>query len=137
MGEQEAKIAGRWIRKVEKIMIHINTLEDLRVNCSTQLLFDRAMAWWETIQLRRTIETLTSNDFKFKFENKFYSRYHHKVKEQELLALRQDDMSVLEYERRFHDLSLFAPHYVPTEEHMIKKLRDGLRQELKQGLIAL
>jgi hypothetical protein len=49
------------------------------------------------------------------------------VKEQEFLALRQGDMSVLEYERRFHDLSLFAPQYVPTEEHMIEKLRDGLR----------
>jgi hypothetical protein len=43
----------------------------------------------------------------------------------------------LEYERRFHDLSLFAPYYVPTEEHMIEKLRDGLRQDLRQGLIAL
>jgi len=59
------------------------------------------------------------------------------VKEQEFLALRQGDMSVLEYERRFHDLSLFAPHYVPTKEHMIEKLRDGLRQDLRQGLIAL
>jgi len=46
-------------------------------------------------------------------------------------------MSVLEYERRFHDLSLFTPHYVPTEKHMIEKLRGGLRQDLRQGLIAL
>ena len=46
-------------------------------------------------------------------------------------------MSVLEYERKFHDLSLFALHYIPTEEHMIEKLRNGLRQELKQGLIVL
>jgi hypothetical protein len=59
------------------------------------------------------------------------------VKEQEFLALRQGDISVLEYERRFHDLSLFAPHYMPTEKHMIEKLRDGLRQDLRQGLIAL
>jgi hypothetical protein len=44
---------------------------------------------------------------------------------------------VLQYGKRFHDLSLFAPHYVPTEEHMIEKLRDGLRQDLRQGLIAL
>ena len=35
-------------------------------------------------------------------------------------------MSVLEYERQFHDFSLFAPHYVSTEEHMIEKLKDGL-----------
>jgi hypothetical protein len=42
-------------------------------------------------------------------------------------------MSVLEYERRFHDLSLFALRYVPTEEHMIKKLRDGLWLALKSA----
>jgi hypothetical protein len=46
-------------------------------------------------------------------------------------------MSVLEYKKRLYDLSLFAPHYVPIEEHMIEKLRDGLWQELKQELIAL
>ena len=38
---------------------------------------------------------------------------------------------------RSYDLSLFAPHYVPTEEYMIEKLKDGLRQDLWQGLIAL
>jgi hypothetical protein len=36
------------------------------------------------------------------------------MKEHEFLALRQDDMSVLEYERRFNDLLLFAPYHVPT-----------------------
>ena len=46
-------------------------------------------------------------------------------------------MSILEYKRRSYDLSLFAPHYVSTKEHMIEKLRDGLRQDLRQGLIAL
>lgn len=46
-------------------------------------------------------------------------------------------MTVLEYERRFQDLSLFAPQYILTEEHMIEKLRDGLRQELRQRLIIL
>ena len=44
---------------------------------------------------------------------------------------------MLEHERRFHDLSLIAPHYVLTKEHMIKKLKDGFRQELRQGFIAL
>lgn len=44
-------------------------------------------------------------------------------------------MTVVEYEKRFHDLSLFAPHYVPTEQHMIDRLRDRLRPDLKQGLI--
>jgi hypothetical protein len=35
MGEQDAKIAGRCIRKVEKTMIQISIPEGLRVNCAT------------------------------------------------------------------------------------------------------
>ena len=87
--------------------------------------------------MRRATETLSWDDFKIEFENQYYSKYHRKMKEQEFLALRQEGMSVLKYERRFHDLSLFAPHYVPSEQHIIEKLRDGFRQELKQGLMAL
>jgi len=59
MREQDAEIAGRWIKKVEKTMIQINIPEGLQVNCATQLLSDHTMTWWETIQLRRAIETLT------------------------------------------------------------------------------
>jgi hypothetical protein len=98
MGEQDAEMAGRWIRKVEKTMIQISIPKGLRVNCATQLLSDRAITWWETVQLRHVTETLTWSDFKTDFENQFYSRYHRKVKEQEFLALRHGDMSVLEYE---------------------------------------
>jgi hypothetical protein len=46
-------------------------------------------------------------------------------------------MTVLDYERRFHDLSLFAPQFVTTEQQIINRLRDGLCQELRQGLVAL
>jgi hypothetical protein len=46
-------------------------------------------------------------------------------------------MTVLEYERRFQDLSMFASVYLPTEQHRIERLRDGLRQELRMGLAAL
>jgi len=59
------------------------------------------------------------------------------MKEQEFLTLRQEGMTVLEYERRFHDLSMFAPQFVPTEQYMVDRLRDGLRQDLRQGLITL
>jgi hypothetical protein len=96
------------IRKANLTTIQINIPEDLRVNCVIQLLSDRAMTWWETVQLRRAAETLTWSAFKSEFENQFYSKYHRKVIELEFLALRQGEISILEYEMRFHDLSLFA-----------------------------
>ncbi|XP_011011280.1 PREDICTED: uncharacterized protein LOC105115907 [Populus euphratica] len=98
--EQDTEITERWIRKVEKIMIQISTLEGLRVNCATRLLSDRAMTW-----------------------------YHRKVKEQEFLALRQGDMSILEYEKRFHDLSLFTPRYVSIEDLEFERCRGRLRAQ--------
>jgi len=41
-----------------------------------------------------------------------FSSYQCRIKEQEFLALKQGDMSILEYERRFHDLSLFASQFI-------------------------
>jgi len=75
-GEQNAEVAGRWIRKVEKTRIQIKIPHDLRVDCATQLLSDGAMTWWETVQLRRATETLSWDDFKIEFENQYYSKYH-------------------------------------------------------------
>jgi hypothetical protein len=46
-------------------------------------------------------------------------------------------MTVLEYERWFQDLFMFAFVYLPTEQHWIERLRDGLQQELRMGLAAL
>lgn len=88
LGEHDAEIAGRWIRKVEKTMTQISIPESSKVNCATQLLSDRAMTWWEMVQMRRATETLIWSDFKTEFENQFYSRYHRKVKEQEFLTLK-------------------------------------------------
>ena len=99
LGEQNAEVAGRWIRKVEKTMVQIKIPHDLRVDCATQLLSESVMTWWETIQLRRATEIISWDDFKIEFENQYYSRYHWKMKEHEFLALRQERMSVLEYER--------------------------------------
>jgi hypothetical protein len=45
-------------------------------------------------------------------------------------------MKILEYERWFQDFSIFTSVYLPTEQHQIERLQDGLRQELKMGLAA-
>jgi len=44
---------------------------------------------------------------------------------------------VLEYERRFQDLTVFSSTYLPTERHRVERFRDGLRRELRMILIAM
>jgi hypothetical protein len=137
MGEEDAEIACRWLRKIERSMEQIAVSVELRVDCATQLLSDRAQTWWDIVKERRAAEMLGWRDFRTEFENQYYSRQHRKIKEHEFLGLTQGDMTVLEYERRFQDLSMFASIYLPTEQHRIERLRDGLRQELRMGLAAL
>jgi hypothetical protein len=76
-------------------------------------------------------------DFREEFEQRYYSWEHRREKEHEFLDLRQGDLIVLEYERRYQDLTAFASAYLPTERHRVEMFRNGLRQELRMILIAM
>jgi hypothetical protein len=136
-GEEDAEVAGHWLRKVERVINQMRVPEELRVDCVTQLLVDSAHSWWETIRERRSGEVLRWRDFREEFEERYYSWEHRREKEQEFLDLRQGDLTVLEYERRFQDLAAFASTYLPTEHHRVERFRDGLRRELRMILIAM
>jgi hypothetical protein len=136
-GEEDAEVAGHWLRKVERVKDQMQVPEETRVDCVTQLLTESAHSWWETIRERRAREELRWKHFREEFEERYYSWQHRKEKEQEFLDLKQGNMTVLEYERRFQDLSIFATTYLPTEHHRVERFREGLRQELKLILVAM
>ena len=89
------------------------------------------------LQSMRAIQSWTWSDFRIEYENQLYSRYHRKMKEHEFLALRQDHLSVLNYERMFNDLFMFSSYHVSMEQCMIEIFRHRLLHDLKQKLIAL
>jgi len=104
-GEEDAEVAGHWLRKVERVINQMQVPEELRVDCVTQLLVESAHSWWETIRERRSGEVLRWRDFREEFEERYYSWEHKREKEQEFLELKQGDLTMLEYERRFQDLA--------------------------------
>jgi hypothetical protein len=53
-GEEDAEVAGHWLRKVERVRNQMQVPEELRVDCVTQLLVESAHCWWETIRERRS-----------------------------------------------------------------------------------
>jgi hypothetical protein len=53
-GEEDAEVAGHWLRKVERVINQMQVPEELRVDCVTQLLVESAHSWWETIRERRS-----------------------------------------------------------------------------------
>jgi len=42
-------------------------------------------------------------------------------------------MLAVEYERRFQNHFIFALALLPTKQHRIDKLRDGLHHEIRKG----
>jgi hypothetical protein len=86
---------------------------------------------------RRAEGVLSWINFWTEFEIRYYFRHYKRSKEHEFLGLKQESMIVSEYKRHFHDLLIFAFTLVPTEQHRIKRLRDGLIYDLRKGLVIL
>ena len=53
------------------------------------------------------------------------------MKEYEFLALMQDYLLVLDYERMFNNLFMFSSYHVSMEQYMIELFWYGLLQDLK------
>jgi hypothetical protein len=53
--------------------------------------------------------------------------YKTDVGARDLTILRQGDLPVLKYERRFRDLATFASAYLSTERYRVERSRDGLK----------
>jgi len=49
-------------------------------------------------------------------DSKYYPRDAQRMKERELLGLKQGNLSVMEYAAKFNELSWFSPHQVATEK---------------------
>jgi hypothetical protein len=124
-GEEDAEVVEHWLRKMERVINQMHVPKELQVDCLTQLLIESAHSWWETIRERRSWEVLRWRDFREEFEERYYSWEHRREKEQEFLDLRQGDLTILEYERRFQYLAAFPSTYLPTERHRVERFCDG------------
>jgi len=58
----------------------------------------------------------TWEEFKELFLKKYYPTNIHNQKEAEFLMLKQGSMTLVEYKRKFDELSRFAPELMDTEQ---------------------
>ena len=79
---------------------------------------------------RSVPETLTWANFLKEFTDKYMSVAYKVRKKLEFLDLKQDDLSVAEYEVQFVRLSKYAPEEVATDELKRDKFERGLSLEI-------
>ncbi|TYJ96331.1 pol protein [Cucumis melo var. makuwa] len=93
-------------------------------------------ALWETAErmLGGDVGKITWEQFKESFYAKFFSANVKNAKQQKFINLKQDDMTVEQYDAEFDMLSRFAPDVVRDEAARTEKFVKGLRLDL-QGIV--
>ncbi|KAF3451307.1 hypothetical protein FNV43_RR07402 [Rhamnella rubrinervis] len=76
-------------------------------------------------------------NFKELFLEKYFSIIKQDEKKAEFLCLTQGNFSLVEYERKFDELSHYVPHFVNTEERKARRFEKGLRPELYNAIAVL
>ncbi|MQM08526.1 hypothetical protein Taro_041383 [Colocasia esculenta] len=103
------------------------------------MLQERADVWWVSL-LRTRFEDgaveVAWDEFVRLFRAKFVPEHIQNKMAQLFLSLTQGSMTVLEYEARFAELSMYGPHIVADESRKAKKFVMGLKPSLRSRLVA-
>ncbi|XP_052177504.1 uncharacterized protein LOC127791561 [Diospyros lotus] len=131
-GELDPLVAEDWISSIERIFNLINYPDARKVACATFMLQHGARHWWDsTSRSRPQGHMWTWEEFKELFLKKYYPANIRNQKETEFIVLKQGSMTLVEYKRKFDELSQFALELVDTEKKQARRFEQGLRDDLR------
>ncbi|XP_048132209.1 uncharacterized protein LOC125314295 [Rhodamnia argentea] len=95
-----------------------------------------AGTWWRVVKDRVFPEGTVPvwDTFVEAFNNKYFSRTAREQKMAEFFRLRQNQMTVDQYEAKFSELSKYAPRLIEDPEDRARRFGDGLKPEIKSVL---
>ncbi|GKV11452.1 hypothetical protein SLEP1_g22712 [Rubroshorea leprosula] len=93
--------------------------------------------WWTTAQdgFSKRGEEVTWDKFVQAFYQKYFSEAVFERKEREFMNLKQDDMTVDEYQVKFSYFMKFAPHLVNDEVRKARKFQRGLKVPIRNKVV--
>ena len=100
-GSTDPVVARTWLKEIEKAFALVRLGEDQKTEYASYFLKGEANYWWES---RRALEggaVVTWARFTELFLEKYFPRYMQNQMELKFLELKQDNLSVADYEARF------------------------------------
>ncbi|KAK2646729.1 hypothetical protein Ddye_021924 [Dipteronia dyeriana] len=122
--------AEEWLRELEKVFTFINCTDDQKVISAVFMLKGDAGHWWE-------IQSNHLARFREHFSQKYVLEELRNEKEAELIGLIQGSMSLVEYERKFEQLSRFAPYMIDTDQLKTNRFIGGLKPNIRKHVWVL
>lgn len=106
--------------------------DDFKLKQSVFQLNDVAKAWWSytKVDLEGQYGTVTWDRFKIAFRKKYFPTLK-RDKAREFWNLKQEDMTVEEYSRKFSSLLMYVPYIASDDEEKIQHFLEGLDPDIK------
>ncbi|XP_042441150.1 uncharacterized protein LOC122026473 [Zingiber officinale] len=133
-GTTDPIAAEGWIRSLEMIFDFMQLTVVDKIRCAIFMLRDDARVWWEGARLTVDLTILTWADFKEVFYGKYFIVDNRTRLAREFLELRQGDMTVAEYVRRFERGRYFVPMITSQPVEELKHFTEGLRPAIRHDV---
>ncbi|XP_063941903.1 uncharacterized protein LOC135149893 [Daucus carota subsp. sativus] len=135
-GTQDPVEAQSWLKEMEKAFTLAVVPEEKKVEYASYFLKDEANYWWESARALEEGEVIAWDRFKKIFLDKYFPRYMQTQMELKFFELKQEEMTVGEYEKKFTELARFVGDYVDTDEKRAKRFQQGLKPWLRRRVVA-
>ncbi|KAF7128193.1 hypothetical protein RHSIM_Rhsim11G0061300 [Rhododendron simsii] len=136
--------AEEWLKSVERVLKAMGVTDAQKVTLATFSLKGNARNWWESFERQWTAplpgiisavpRVVTWERFVKGFNDHYFPKSWKLDQEAAFIELKQDSMTVPEYEARFAKLSKHAPNLVNTEEKRCQQFRKGLSSKVATRL---
>ncbi|XP_050216711.1 uncharacterized protein LOC126667700 [Mercurialis annua] len=127
--------AEEWLRNTERVLDIIECAPQHKLKYAMSLFEKDALDWWETNpgSGNRPL-TLTKDDFLREFGEKYMPPVYRDKKKIEFMELKQNELSVAEYELQFVKLSKYAPEEITTKERKRSKFEMDLNLDIREKI---
>ncbi|XP_075497619.1 uncharacterized protein LOC142554583 [Primulina tabacum] len=108
-GTTDPFLAEGWIQSLELHFQYLDMRDNDRVRCAAYMLRDNASLWWEGATHGVNLATLTWEQFKEMFYDKYFPANVRGFLTREFMSLRHGDSTMAEFIRKFD----IGCHFVP------------------------
>ncbi|XP_074338390.1 uncharacterized protein LOC141676579 [Apium graveolens] len=133
---QDPVEAQSWLKEMEKSFKLAVVSEEKKVDYVSYFQKDEANYWWESARALEEEEVIIWGRFKKIFLNKYFLRNMQTQMQLKFFELKQEGMTVGEYEKEFTELARFVGNYMDTDEMRAKRFQQGLKPWLRSRVAA-
>ncbi|XP_047330065.1 uncharacterized protein LOC124933675 [Impatiens glandulifera] len=112
-GSTDPMVAEEWVHSLETIFEFMQCNNSDRLRCATFMFKDDARIWWQGAKSTLNLDTATWDEFKAVFYGKYFTLSTRNKLAREFLGIRQGDLSVAEYVKKFERAEPFSKIALP------------------------